>query len=90
MQFYRLPLEPTDLLAVEPKLKQLQIPTLVVWGTGDTTFDISRAHWLRDTIPGVTEVVEIAGARLFFVDERANDLVPLLKRHWATVSIQAA
>jgi pimeloyl-ACP methyl ester carboxylesterase len=83
-------LEPTDLLAVEPELRKLEIPTLVVWGTGDTTFDISRAHWLRDTIPGVTEIVEIDGARLFFPDERAGELVLHLRRHWGTFSVQAA
>jgi pimeloyl-ACP methyl ester carboxylesterase len=76
-------LEPTDLLAVEPALRELTVPTLVVWGTGDQFFELSWAHWLRDTIPGVTEVVELPGARLFFPDERADELVPLLGSHWA-------
>jgi pimeloyl-ACP methyl ester carboxylesterase len=78
-------LEPTDLLAAEPALRQLTVPTLVVWGTGDTFFELKWAYWLRDTIPGVTEVVELDGARLFFPDERAADLAPLLQRHWATI-----
>jgi hypothetical protein len=47
------------------------------------------AYWLRDTIPGVTEVVEIDGARLFFPDERAADLVPHLQRHWAAADRRA-
>jgi pimeloyl-ACP methyl ester carboxylesterase len=76
-------LDPTDLLAAEPALRELTVPTLVVWGTGDEFFELRWAHWLRDTIPGVTEVVELAGARLFFPDERADELVPLLERHWA-------
>jgi pimeloyl-ACP methyl ester carboxylesterase len=75
-------LEPGPLLAVEPQLKQLDTPTLLVWGTGDPFFDLSSARWLRDTIPGVTEIVEIEGAKLFFPDERAADLVPHLLRHW--------
>jgi pimeloyl-ACP methyl ester carboxylesterase len=75
-------LEPGPLLAVEPQLKELETPTLLVWGTGDQFFDLSWARWLRDTIPGVTEIVEIAGAKLFFPDERAADLVPHLRRHW--------
>jgi hypothetical protein len=37
---------------------------------------------LRDTIPGVTEIVEIEGAKLYFPDERAADLIPHLLRHW--------
>jgi pimeloyl-ACP methyl ester carboxylesterase len=74
------------LLAVEADLAQLQVPTLVVWGTGDEFFELRWAYWLRDTIPGVREVVEIEGAKLFFPDERAADLVPHLRRHWSTVA----
>jgi pimeloyl-ACP methyl ester carboxylesterase len=76
-------LRAADLVDAEPALRKLDVPTLVAWGTGDEFFELSWANWLRDTIPGVTEVVEIAGARLFFPDERAADLVPLLRRHWA-------
>ncbi len=75
-------LNPRDLLAVEPELQRLTVPTLVVWGTGDRFFARHWAYWLRDTIPGVTEVVELAGARLFFPDERAGELVVQLRRHW--------
>lgn len=71
-----------DLLDVEPALNTLTIPTLVVWGTGDIFFNVRWAHWLRDTIPGVTEVVEIDGGRLFFPDERADELVSHLRRFW--------
>jgi pimeloyl-ACP methyl ester carboxylesterase len=76
-------LEPTDLLAAEPALAQLTVPTLIVWGTADEFFELRWAYWLRDTIPGTTEVVEIAGAKLFFPNERARDLAPHLLRHWA-------
>ncbi|WP_433438850.1 alpha/beta fold hydrolase [Nonomuraea sp. CA-141351] len=72
-----------DLVAIEPQLTVLTVPTLVVWGTGDVFFDVSWARWLRDTIPGVKEVVEIEGGRLFFPDERADELVPHLRRFWA-------
>jgi pimeloyl-ACP methyl ester carboxylesterase len=75
-------LEPTDLLAAEPALAQLNVPTLIVWGTADEFFDVRWAYWLRDTIPGTTEVVEIDGAKLFFPDERAAELGSHLLRHW--------
>jgi pimeloyl-ACP methyl ester carboxylesterase len=74
---------PHDLVEVAPALKELTVPTLVVWGTGDQFFEVKWAYWLRDTIPGVTEVVEVPGAKLFFPDERPDDLVPHLRRHWA-------
>ena len=71
-----------DLLAVEPALSRLQVPTLIVWGTGDRAFRTKWAYWLRDTIPGAREVVEIDGGRLFFPDERAGELTAALRRHW--------
>ena len=51
------------------------MPTLIAWGTGNIFFRLRYAHWLRDTIPGVTEVTIDAG-RLFFPDERPDDLRP--------------
>jgi pimeloyl-ACP methyl ester carboxylesterase len=83
-QFQRLitSLRARDLLAVESALARLQVPTLIVWGTGDKFFRLKWAYWLRDTIPGATDVVEIDGARLFFPDERATELTAALRRHW--------
>jgi pimeloyl-ACP methyl ester carboxylesterase len=83
-QFQRLmaSLRARDLLAAEPALARLHVPTLIVWGTGDRFFQRKWAYWLRDTIPGATEVVEIDGARLFFPDERAAELTAALHRHW--------
>jgi pimeloyl-ACP methyl ester carboxylesterase len=71
-----------DLLAVEPALARLQVPTLIVWGTDDPFFRRKWAYWLRDTIPGATDVVEIDGGRLFFPDERAAEFTAALRRHW--------
>jgi len=76
-----------DLLAIEPALARLQVPTLIVWGTGDIFFRRKWAYWLRDTIPGATEVVELAGARLFFPDERATELTAALRRHWDRAAV---
>jgi pimeloyl-ACP methyl ester carboxylesterase len=83
-QFQRLmtSLHARDLLAVEPALARLHVPTLIVWGTGDRAFRLKWAYWLRDTIPGATGVVEIDGARLFFPDERATEFTAGLRRHW--------
>ena len=81
-------LDPGDLRAVEPQLRALTVPTLVVWGTGDEFFDVSWAYWLRDTIPGVTRVVTVDGARLFFPEERPMDLVPHLEQHWTEAAVR--
>jgi len=84
-QFQRLltSLRARDLLAIEPGLARLQVPTLIAWGTGDRFFHRKWAYWLRDTIPGATEVVEIDGGRLFFPDERATEFIAALRHHWA-------
>jgi pimeloyl-ACP methyl ester carboxylesterase len=76
-------LDTSDLLAIEAELAALEVPTLVAWGTGDVFFDVKWAHWLDETVPGVERVVEIPGAKLFYPDERADELVPLLRAHLA-------
>ena len=91
-QFERLlvSLDVGDLQAVMPQLRELTVPTLVVWGTGDEFFDVSWAYWLRDTIPGTTRVITVDGARMFFPEERPTDLVPHLEQHWAAVAAARA
>ena len=79
---YLLSLTAEDLAALEPALRRLEVPTMMVWGTGDQFFPVRLAHWLKETIPGATEVVEIEGAKLFWPGERAGELVPHLRRHW--------
>jgi pimeloyl-ACP methyl ester carboxylesterase len=79
-------MDDADLVAVTPQLREITVPTLIVWGTGDAFFDVSWAYQLRDTIPGTTRVVTVDGARLFFPDERPMDLVPHLEQHWAAAA----
>jgi pimeloyl-ACP methyl ester carboxylesterase len=75
-------LDAADIEAVGGQLRALQVPTQLVWGTGDTGFGIKWAYYLRDLIPGAQEVVEVDGAKLFFPEERPADLVPHLRRFW--------
>jgi pimeloyl-ACP methyl ester carboxylesterase len=75
-------LRAADLLAAEPGLRRLAAPALVVWGTGDRFFHVKWAHWLQDTLPNVSDVVTLPGARLFFPDERGEELAALLAAHW--------
>lgn len=75
-------MNPHQLADIRPRLAACQVPTVLVWGTGDLFFELEWAHWLRRLIPGATEVVEIPGGRLFYVDERAGELVAALENHW--------
>jgi pimeloyl-ACP methyl ester carboxylesterase len=69
-------------MAVEPLLKRLNAPTLIVWAMDDVTFEVKWAYWLRDTIPGTRKVIQLDGARLFFPEERPDALAAALREHW--------
>jgi pimeloyl-ACP methyl ester carboxylesterase len=75
-------LDAADIEAVGAQLRALHVPTLLVWGTADTNFPVKWAYHLRDLIPGASEVIEIDGAKLFFPEERPEDLVPHLRGLW--------
>ena len=76
-------LEASQLVALEPRLRELDVLTLCVWGTADDIFPLELAHWLRDTIPGCREVVEVEGGKLFWPFERGPELAAALRRQWA-------
>ena len=69
-------------VAVESKLKMLNAPTLIVWGTDDIYFDVKWSHWLAETIPGTKRRVEFKDARIFFPEERAEDFNRELRDFW--------
>lgn len=71
---------------VEPQLRTLKVPTLIVWATDDIYFDVTWSHWLANTIPGTRRRVEFNGARLFFPEERWREFNDELRAHWATAS----
>jgi pimeloyl-ACP methyl ester carboxylesterase len=69
-------------LAIEPSLRRLKAPTLIVWATDDVYFDIRWSRWLAETIPGTRRRVELEGARIFFPEERASQFNRELRAHW--------
>ena len=69
-------------LAIEDRLKALNAPTLIVWGTDDVYFDPKWSHWLASNIPGTRRRVELQGARLFFPEERWEEFNQELRAHW--------
>jgi pimeloyl-ACP methyl ester carboxylesterase len=75
-------LVPAEMEAVSEPLRALNVPTQLVWGTGDPTFPVKWAYFLLDMIPGAWEVIEVDGAKLFFPEERPGDLVPHLREFW--------
>lgn len=81
-QRYWLGFDNKHTVAIHPQLKQLQVPTLIVWGLKDIFFDKKWAYWLKDTIPGAKRVVEIEDARLFFPEDRPQEFVTPLVEFW--------
>jgi pimeloyl-ACP methyl ester carboxylesterase len=77
-------------LAIEPRLKTLKAPTLIVWGTDDVYFDVKWSHWLAENIPGTRRRVEFSGARIFFPEERWEEFDRELRAHWQTAQRKAS
>ena len=69
-------------VVVEPLLRKLESPTLIVWGTSDVFFPVKWAYWLRGAIPGARDVIELEGAKLFFPWERAEEFATALQNFW--------
>jgi len=80
---YVLSLAPEYSVAIADALRRLAAPTLIAWGTDDWFFDLKWAYWLAGAIPGAGPVVEIEGARLFWPEERPEQLCDLLLGLWA-------
>ena len=77
-------------LAIEPQLKTLKAPTLIVWGTDDVYFDVKWSHWLADHIPGTRRRIEFKNARIFFPEERWQEFDKELRTHWAAAEREVA
>ena len=72
----------SDTVSIEPQLKKLTAPTLIVWGTDDVYFDVEWSRWLEKTIPGTKRRVSLERARLFFPEERWAAFNTELRDHW--------
>ncbi|HEX4161038.1 MAG TPA: alpha/beta fold hydrolase [Acidimicrobiales bacterium] len=72
-----------ELVAVAPLLAALQAPVQLAWGTADIFFPPSWVDRMRELLPSIERVTLVPDAMLFWPDERAADLVPLLRDFWA-------
>ena len=72
----------TQTREIEPLLRKLAAPTLIVWGTADPFFPMKWAYWLKGAFPAPAEMVELEGAKLFLPEERPDDLAHAIRAHW--------
>ena len=70
-------------VSIEAKLRKLQAPTLIAWGTDDIYFDVKWADWLAAAIPGTKRKIRFEGARIFFPEERWQEFNRELREHWS-------
>ncbi len=60
---------PRYTMAVVPRLRELRVPTLVLWAAQDTYIPVSWAQKLYETIPGARRLDVIEGAGHFWPEE---------------------
>jgi haloalkane dehalogenase len=73
-----------QLMAMAPQLKNLKVPTQVIWGEADTAFDTPASlEWLRTNLSSLRRITTIPRAKLFWPEEHPRLLSVLLKEFWA-------
>jgi pimeloyl-ACP methyl ester carboxylesterase len=79
---YWLGFDNAQTVAIRPALERLEVPTLIVWGLKDIFFDRKWAWWLKGTIPGAKDVIEVEDGRLFFPEDRPDTLAQPMLKFW--------
>ncbi len=73
-----------ELIEIESRLKALEAPVMVLWGTADTFFPVKWAYWLKENLPNVVDVTEIEGGPVFWPEERPQFLNQKLRDFWTS------
>jgi pimeloyl-ACP methyl ester carboxylesterase len=74
------------LTSIAPQLRELKVPTLIVWGEADTAFDLKSAQWLKDNIGGARRLIMVPGGKLFFPEEHPKLMSVLLQEFWRSIA----
>ncbi len=74
--------EPNPLLAIEPALRRLNVPTRVVWGTADPLFPVVWATWLDKTLPESRGIRLVEGGKLFWPEEMPEVVAEEARALW--------
>jgi pimeloyl-ACP methyl ester carboxylesterase len=74
------------LTSIAPQLRELKLPTLIVWGEADTAFDLKSPEWLKNNIGGVKRLIMVPRAKLFFPEEHPKLMSVLLQEFWRSIA----
>lgn len=69
-------------VSIEPQLRALKVPALIVWGDDDVYFDVKWSQWLEKALSGTRRRVVFKGARIFFPEERPEPFNDELRAFW--------
>jgi pimeloyl-ACP methyl ester carboxylesterase len=83
LERFIISIEARHTVEIEALLKELRVPTLIMWGTGDTIFPLKGAYWLKAAIPGARDVIELPGAKVWFPEEYPEFVSEKLREHWS-------
>jgi hypothetical protein len=64
----------------EADLRTLRVSTLIVRSLDGLFFELKWARWLKKTIPGAVEIVDVSNAKLFFPEDDPAALIEPLRR----------
>ena len=70
-------------VSIEPQLRALQAPALIMWGDDDIYFDVKWSEWLEEALSGTRRRVVLEGARIFFPEERSQRFNEELHSFWS-------
>jgi pimeloyl-ACP methyl ester carboxylesterase len=74
------------LTSIAPQLRELKVPTLIVWGEADTAFDLKSAEWLKHNIGGAKRLIMVPRGKLFFPEEHPKLMSVLLQEFWRSIA----
>jgi pimeloyl-ACP methyl ester carboxylesterase len=70
-------------VSIESKLRNVAAPALIVWGDDDVYFPVKWSEWLEKALRGTKKRVVLKGARIFFPEERPEQLNNELRTFWS-------
>jgi haloalkane dehalogenase len=79
---YAVGLERNPLEGIRPLLERCTVPTRIVWGTADAIFSSASPDYLDRTFGNSRGVRRLAGAKLFFPEERPEVIAEEARGLW--------
>jgi len=87
---FHVALAPNPLAGIEAALKRCEVPTRIVWGTGDDIFSPASPDYLDRTLAQSRGVRRLPDAKLFFQEEYPDVIAEEARRLWGVAAPRSA